>query len=118
MNDEQQATEGRRHPPFPGSFEGWLQGQVDREGAAGAVARFVLEDRERGCWVDAFGHDSYMMRKEKMRQGIVRHVILQHNLSGKPRIVLEQLHREYEEARARDTEQFCEWMREEDRWIW
>jgi hypothetical protein len=116
VNTERQRTGGRKYPPSPGSFEEWLQGQVDQEDAAGAVARFVLEDREHGCWVDAFDHDYFMMRKEAMRRGVVRQVILEHNLSGNLCVVLERLHREYEGVDARRIEQLCESMKDVDRW--
>ena len=119
MNDEQQTTGGRnrKYPPATGSFEEWLEDQVDREALAGAVARFVLEDRERGCWVDAFDHDYYMMRHEKMRRGVVKHVILKHHWYGKPCVVLEMLHRKFEVESNRRSEQVFKHMDETDAWI-
>lgn len=84
-----------------GSFEDWLRGQEGREDTLGAVARFVREDVERGCWEEVTHHDHLGLRDAVIRTGISRHLALNHNVSGKAVIAFQDAHRKYAEAQGR-----------------
>ena len=57
------------------------------------------------------------MKGKRSGQGTAdRHLILEHNLSGVPCVLIKQLHKEYEEVRARETKPFIESMGGVDGW--
>lgn len=98
MNTEKTRGAGSEelYPHHPGWFEDWLYEQRHRQDDTGAVARFVIEDYEKGCWPDTLFLDTLWVRTdEKLRKEWTRHLILHHNLSGKSIIAFERVHKEY-----------------------
>lgn len=97
----------------PGDFEEWLDRQKGRQDRTGAVARFVLEDLERGCWPDSIGlWSEYKRNDEERQQAWVHHLIARHDMPSESVTIFREVHAEYVEAYRR----YLEWYRaEEDR---
>ena len=108
---DEQATGREERPQFVGFFEERLKEQVDRQDETGMVARWVLADMERGCWEEVFNYDYYMMRKEKMREGMVKHLCFPHNVSTEFIFAAERTHKEYCAARDRAVREVIDWHR-------
>lgn len=83
-------------PPPVGDFEFWLYGQRHRQDRTGAVARFVLEDLEKGCWPETFDLWCYYKRtEEEQRQAWVNHLAGVHILAWESIEIFCEVHAEY-----------------------
>lgn len=100
--------------PDPGDeFEVWLDKQRHRQDRTGTVARFVIEDLERGCWPDSIGlWSDYQRTDEEQLRAWVHHLIAGHDISSKAVTIFYEVHAEYVEAYRR----YLKWYwAEEDR---
>ena len=82
--------------PHPGDFEEWLDNQRQRQDRTGAVARFVIEDLERGCWPDPTDLFIWYKRTdEEQRQAWVNHLVGKHRMPPRSIEIFCEVHAEY-----------------------
>ena len=117
MNEEQTDKGPGEQPPRRGwmYFEEWLQEQTHREDNTGILARFILEDLERGCWPTSLSVDvSYAAtREEKERErqhrAFRKHLIAFNNPTAEGIFLLERMFREFLEDKDRVWKEWCAW---------
>ncbi|MDP9437210.1 MAG: hypothetical protein M3P49_00440 [Actinomycetota bacterium] len=98
--------------PHPGDFEFWLYEQRHRQDRTGAVARFVIEDLEKGCWPDSTHMFIYYKRTdEEQRRAWVNHLLAEHDPVSGAISVFREVHAEYVAAYDRRLE--WKWVEEE-----
>ncbi len=97
--------------PDPGDFEEWLDRQKGREDRTGAVARFVIEDLERGCWPDSISiWNMYQRTDEEQRRAWASHLTCDHAMPRRSIEIFREVHAEYVEVYRR----YLEWCRAEE----
>ncbi len=77
-------------------FGFWLDQQRHRQDRTGAVARFVIEDLEKGCWPDSTHMFIYYKRTDEEQRGAwVNHLLAEHDPACGAISVFREVHAEY-----------------------
>lgn len=92
----------RRNVEDVGRFEEWLSKQADRDDNTGAVARFIVEDIQRGCWPSSYRAPDFVDRWDdagRVRDKFERHLVNLHFAESGSIKNFEKVYREYLDAR-------------------